>query len=39
MLTKTIRAFAFLAISALGIVMSVVTLSYLDWGQVFILPF
>jgi hypothetical protein len=38
MLTKTIRACAFLAITSLGIVMNVVALSYLDWGQVSILP-
>jgi hypothetical protein len=39
MLTKTIRALASLAITAVGIVMNVVALSYLDWGQASILPF
>jgi hypothetical protein len=39
MLTKTIRAFAFLAITSLGIMMNVVALSSLDWGQASILPF
>jgi hypothetical protein len=38
MRTNAIRAFAFLAITALGIVMNVAALSYLEPGQVFNLP-